>query len=378
MLEKTQDIISTIVGDHFLTTEKSLIDLLRAPAVTLNIDGKPITIKPTSLAIDPGTNKPFARPTTIYDAALKLGIQIPILCHREHMVPVAVCRFCVVDGGPGRLIPACQRQVENGMNIKTAAQSERVRSSVKVLTQLLLSDHDRPREMNKQYGDNELRTIAKQFGIDPDHSPFPRSVQDRGQDDSSLVIAVDHNACILCDRCIRGCNEIRNNQVIGRMNKGYKSRIAFDLNDPMGESSCVSCGECMVSCPTGALTNRRVVLQVVTEQTERAKKLSSEELFNHPLFHGISQQFLGWNEGAVVRRRFKPGEIICREGDFGTSAFIIEQGEVEVFISATLKHAKANKKSGYNRGFLGLVRRFTSGLFSNSEDAQEEAKQARY
>ena len=65
------------------------------------------------------------------------------------------------------------------------------------------------------------------------------------------MIAVDHNACILCDRCMRGCNDIRDNQVIGRMGKGYQAQIAFDLNDPMGDSSCVACGECMVSCPTG-------------------------------------------------------------------------------------------------------------------------------
>ncbi len=77
--------------------------------------------------------------------------------------------------------------------------------------------------------------------------------------DSSLVIAVDHNACILCDRCVRGCNDIRDNQVIGRMGKGYQARIAFDLDTPMGNSTCVECGECMVSCPTGALTYRSPV-----------------------------------------------------------------------------------------------------------------------
>src|SRR5205814_655301 len=77
--------------------------------------------------------------------------------------------------------------------------------------------------------------------------------------DSSLSIAVDHDSCILCDRCIRGCDEVRNNFVLGRMGKGYAADIAFDLNSPMGDSTCISCGECMVSCPTGALTNTSVV-----------------------------------------------------------------------------------------------------------------------
>ena len=70
-----------------------------------------------------------------------------------------------------------------------------------------------------------------------------------------MVIAVDHDACILCDRCVRACNDIRHNMVLARRGKGYQAGIAFDNNLPMGTSSCVSCGECMVSCPTGALTN---------------------------------------------------------------------------------------------------------------------------
>src|SRR4026207_321445 len=88
---------------------------------------------------------------------------------------------------------------------------------------------------------------------------FARRLSPRGRDDSSLSIAVDHEACILCDRCVRGCDDIAKNFVIGRTGKGYTAGIAFDLNLPMGESTCVSCGECMVSCPTGALTNKKVV-----------------------------------------------------------------------------------------------------------------------
>ena len=75
---------------------------------------------------------------------------------------------------------------------------------------------------------------------------------------SSPVIAVDHDSCILCDRCVRACDDIQGNDVIGRSGKGYATRIAFDLNDPMGNSSCVSCGECVAACPTGALTNKPI------------------------------------------------------------------------------------------------------------------------
>src|SRR5262249_1542902 len=120
-------------------------------------------------------------------------------------------------------------------------------------------------------------------------------------DESSMVIAVDHNACILCDRCIRGCNEVRHNEVIGRAGKGYKAHIAFDLDNPMGESTCVSCGECMVSCPTGALTNRRAVeSDPWKDVTPAPQRVTADDLYTHPLFEGMSKPFLKWNEGSVV------------------------------------------------------------------------------
>jgi len=366
-----QNVFAAIIDEHYIE-EPKLAQLLQAPPAKLKIDGKEITIKRTAYATDPVTGKPFARPTTIYDAAKELDINIPILCHREHMMPVAVCRFCVVElEGQYRLAPACQRQVEAGMVVKTISTSERVKNAVKILTELLLADHDTPREAHKEYGENELRAIARQLNLDPHSSRFPRTARDRGHDESSIVIAVDHNACILCDRCIRGCGEIRNNHIIGRMNKGYRARIAFDLNEAMGESNCVSCGECMVSCPTGALTNRKFVLpQVAAQQQVGAQKVPVEELAAHPLFQGVSKQFLGWNEGAVVRRRFKAGELICREGEFGNSAFVIESGQLEVFIAAPMKHVKARKAKGdkVNRGLFGLVRRFTSSLVSAKDD----------
>ena len=72
------------------------------------------------------------------------------------------------------------------------------------------------------------------------------------------MISVNHDACILCDRCVRACDDIQGNDVIGRSGKGYATRIAFDLNDPMGESTCVTCGECVAACPTGALVNKPI------------------------------------------------------------------------------------------------------------------------
>ncbi len=79
---------------------------------------------------------------------------------------------------------------------------------------------------------------------------------------------MDHDACILCDRCVRACDDIQGNDVIGRSGKGYATRIAFDLNDPMGKSSCVTCGECVAACPTGALTNKPIHNIPIRPRTE--------------------------------------------------------------------------------------------------------------
>ena len=98
---------------------------------------------------------------------------------------------------------------------------------------------------------------------------------ERPKDTSSPVIAVDHQACILCDRCIRACDDIQCNEVIGRTGKGYATRIGFDLDNPMGESTCVSCGECVAACPTGALTNKTITLPLVPREPDRRPSKAS-------------------------------------------------------------------------------------------------------
>ena len=143
--------------------------------------------------------------------------------------------------------------------MKVETNSEAVNRHRRMLTALLLSDYPEESAREASTGNDELLALARD--LDVKNAPFPKGAREqgeagRGRDDSSPVIAVDHDACILCDRCIRACDDIQHNDVIGRTAKGYGARIAFDLNNPMGQSTCVACGECMASCPTGALTNK--------------------------------------------------------------------------------------------------------------------------
>lgn len=357
--------------------------------VTITIDGHEITVPKAVPATDEQGNIErdedglvIPRATTIYDAASKLYREvlgresnpIPVLCHREYMDPVAVCRVCVVQiakfkARTGRvdverkLLPACQHRVEDTMIVDTIASpnaeaATRVRRAVSSLTDLLMAEHPSPCAKHRQSGDCELESLAHRLDL-PLAPPTPRAA-DRLRDDSSLVIAVDHNACILCDRCIRGCNDIKENHVLGRAGKGPTSRIAFDLDSPMGASSCVACGECMVSCPTGALTFKSIVEAKLPE----GEDVSEDDLFDHPIreireaFGGLSRPFLRWNARSVVRRTFKKGEIICREGDFGATAFLLENGSVDIFL-ATPTQGLADRPE---RSAFGRILQFTSRL----------------
>jgi CRP-like cAMP-binding protein/Fe-S-cluster-containing dehydrogenase component len=299
--------------------------------IELTIDDKPVVVEAG---------------TSVFDAARMNGIAIPVLCHAQNERPVGVCRVCTVDCGDKVLQASCVRPAENGMKVFT--KSDKVRKHRRMILELLMSDHPSPCARQRVSGDCELETQAAAEGIVTPR--FSKRISPRGQDDSSLVISVDHEACILCDRCIRGCDEIRQNNVLGRRGKGYNAGISFDLNRPMGNSSCVSCGECMVSCPTGALTNKSVIHTVLPG----GDPVGVEELKQLPFFQKISGTFLELNKNAVIKRHFKPGEIICREGDYGSTAFYILEGKVDIFLSSMSKH-KAGMASG-----PGFIEKLTS------------------
>ena len=182
---------------------------------------------------------------TILDVTKRNNIQIPHLCFKEGMRPDGNCRVCMVEiEGERVLQPSCIRTITDGMIVNT--ESDRVLHSQKLVLELLTSDISED-VYNKE---SELTQWADKLQIKTHR--FPSQIQNK-HDASHPAISVNLDACIQCTRCLRACREEQVNDVIGYAHRGNKSEIVFDINDPMGDSTCVGCGECVQACPTGAL-----------------------------------------------------------------------------------------------------------------------------
>ncbi|HEX6694511.1 MAG TPA: formate dehydrogenase subunit alpha [Longimicrobiales bacterium] len=183
---------------------------------------------------------------TILQAAERYGTSIPHLCYTEGMRPDGNCRACMVEiAGERVLAPSCCRHPTTGMDVKT--NSDRAVASQKLVLELLLADAPQSPAYDP---DSELSYWATKLNIGiPRFTPRDQP----SQDFSHPAIEVRLDACIQCTRCVRACREVQVNDVIGYAGRGSDAMIVFDQADPMGESTCVACGECVQACPTGAL-----------------------------------------------------------------------------------------------------------------------------
>ena len=203
-------------------------------SINFLLDGVPV-------AAEPGE--------TILQAAERHGTRIPHLCYTEGMRPDGNCRACVVEIGNERVLgPACVRVSMEGMQVSSA--SPRARHSQKMVLELLMTDAGATRDLRS---DSELLEWSLELGVSEPR--FPTRLQP-GPDFSHPAIEVRLEACIQCTRCVRACREVQVNDVIGYAYRGAGAFPVFDLDDPMGASTCVACGECVQACPTGALLPR--------------------------------------------------------------------------------------------------------------------------
>lgn len=189
---------------------------------------------------------------TVLDACHAAGIDIPTLCWMREMNEIAACRMCVVEvKGARSLVTACVYPVNEGMEIVT--NSEKVLNSRKTNLELLLSTHDQNCLSCVRSTDCELQTLCRAYGVDG-----TRFVGNRPRyelETSTLHLVRDNNKCILCRRCVAACQH-QYVSVINPSDRGFDTHIACAFEAPLSETACISCGQCIANCPTGALVER--------------------------------------------------------------------------------------------------------------------------
>ncbi|NUT14702.1 MAG: formate dehydrogenase subunit alpha [Cupriavidus sp.] len=225
--------------------ERALVESAE-PAVTFTLNGREVSAQPDE---------------SLLKVAQREGFDVPHLCYKDGLEPAGNCRACMVEiQGERVLAPSCCRYPTAGMQVQT--ESERARRAQRTVLELLQSDMPEAEYTRN----NELDQWAARLEVGkPRFAPRERVAADL----SHPAIAVNLDACIQCTRCLRACRDEQVNDVIGLALRGDDARIVFDMDDPMGASTCVACGECVQACPTGALMPARdAALAVPDKQVE--------------------------------------------------------------------------------------------------------------
>jgi len=249
---------------------------------------------------------------TVLDAARSIGVEIPTLCEHKDLLPYGACRLCIVQiEGLRGLPPSCLIQVQDDMVVET--DTPEVISVRKVVAELLLADHPDDCLYCDKNLKCELQKIAEDLGVR--ERRLRRMTRESIIDDSNPFFTRDLNKCVLCGRCVRTCEEVTGIHAIDLVNRGYSTVVAPFMTDKIAESRCASCGECVVRCPTGALSYR-----------EEYKPLS--EVRSICPYCGVGcGLLLGERNGRVVNVRGDPDNIVnegklCVKGRFGIREFL--------------------------------------------------------
>jgi len=200
---------------------------------------------------------------TVLDICRANGIYVPTLCHLEGLSDVGACRLCVVEiQMEKKPVPACNYPARDGLVIKTSTpQLEKYR---KQILELLFAERNHFCMYCEQSGDCELQKMAYRYQMD--NVRFQGLFPVLPVDTLSEFLAIDHNRCILCGRCVRVCKQVAALRTLDFGGRGGQTMIAADINQPLGESSCTLCGSCLQACPTGAIINKASVYKGKTSE----------------------------------------------------------------------------------------------------------------
>lgn len=189
--------------------------------------------------------------TTIFEAAKRIDIQIPTLCHSPDLTPSGNCRICVVEvEGTPRLVASCHTPIADGMVIQT--QSRKVREVRRAIVELLLAGHTGHCVSDIKAKNCQLHQLAADLEVGPPRFPVRRPRYYPPEEVSPYVWR-DLSKCILCRRCIAACSEIARKNVLSMAYRGFESKVVVDFDEPLNKDTCKDCGICIDYCPTSAL-----------------------------------------------------------------------------------------------------------------------------
>ena len=207
--------------------------------INLKINNIPVSVEPG---------------TTILEAARKLGINIPTLCYLKDINEIGACRICTVEVKNAKgLLPACVYPVNEGMEVFT--NTKKVLDARKKNLELLLSVHHKECLSCPRSGSCEFQKLCNDYNITDEHY-YDGAKNEYEIDDSAVHMIRDNSKCVLCRRCVAVCRKYQDCGVIGPNERGFATHIGTAFDQDLADVACVSCGQCITACPTGALQEK--------------------------------------------------------------------------------------------------------------------------
>ncbi len=315
--------------------------------VNIKINGMPLSVPAGS---------------TILEAARTMGIEIPTLCHMKDMNEIGACRICVVEvKGARSLVAACVYPVNEGMEVLT--NSPRVLNARKKTLELILSTHDRKCLSCSRSGKCELQALCRELGVE-DEGKYDGERKEYALDTSAAHMVRDNNKCILCRRCVAACRQ-QFVGVIGPNNRGFETTIGCAFEKELDAVACISCGQCIVNCPTGALTERDDTDKVfaaladptkhVIVQTAPSIRATLGECFDMPVGTNV--------EGKMVAALRRLGFDKVFDTDFAADLTIME--EANEFVERVKNGGKLPLITSCSPGWIKFCEMYHPDMIEN-------------
>lgn len=217
------------------------------------------TARDTSKLVLDGQEVPFENGETVYEIARRHHAEVPTLCYDDRLKPFGGCRMCVVDiEGIGKPVASCTTQAQNGMVVRT--RTEQIEKHRKTLMELLVSENPGGVEISSMRGlaSQEMAELAQRYEVDGSRFEGAHSGTSRSDDPNPMILR-DYDHCISCYRCVRVCAEQEGDYAISIANRGFETQITTEFNGLLEQSECTFCGQCVQTCPTGALGDLRAM-----------------------------------------------------------------------------------------------------------------------